>query len=320
MDLRRWTAFAAMTLPLFGAVLVMAAGLGLHGHFSDNEPPHCCGSSDLKLPAPPGDRVPSTGALRPEIYAQRIRYVAAGQFQVATIFAAIGFGLALAVPLAFGNTQHGRTSYAIAAVTLGITAALTFIGTTTSPALHALLELTVEHEFASIETFRILLEQLTSVAATVLVVTASLLLFPVSGNLETRLRTTAERHTALSYLLALGTALLAGDVLLKRAAGQWSLSYFVDPDCAVLRELVDGIVSGWAVYDSLFLAATYIPAAVVLRGRLARYASEVDVQPPPAWFDKTWLTISPLQEISRLIAILGPFLVGQASDIANLLK
>lgn len=320
MIVRRVAPLAPAVLPLLGALFVMTVAMNLHRQFATDVSGVCCDAADVDIAPPAGDRIPRSGALRPDIYSQRIRFVAAAQFQAAAILAATAFGLAIIAPLALGRDERGRRAYVLLATITGIAAALTFIGANTSPMLHSLLKATVRHEFVEIETYRVAFERLTSVAATTLVIAVTLLLLPVAGDLERRLRTTARRHLLLSHLLFLGTTLLASDVLLKMAAGDWALSYYGTSDREQVGRLVDAIISGWAVYDSLFLAATYIPAAVVLRGRLSRYATDVQPHTAPAWFDRSWLTESPLQEISRALAILGPFLVGQSPKIADLLK
>jgi len=311
---------APAILPIGCALIVMASALWLHGTLSTRPAGQCCGSVDVTIPPPPGDRVPHPGNLRPELYARRINYVAALQFQVATIVASLMCGAALIYPRICRREDRARGVFIFIILAVGTFFAATVINEDTSPTLHALIEMTMRHEFASIETMRFAFERTTSVTATLLIAVASLFMLPVSGGRQTRIRELASRHTGLSYLLAVGTTLLAADVLLKMCAGRWAIAYYVKPAQDSLAELVDGIVSGWAVYDSLVLAAAYIPATVVLRGRLQREARRVNVKDPPEWFDPQWLTISPVQEISKILAILAPFLVGQVQDITKLLS
>ena len=318
MRTRKLLALAPALLPILCAIFVTFVAMFMIGTFAKRSKV-CCGSADIERIQPPEKRMPKNEHLLPELYARRIDYVAGAQFQVAGIVATFGFGGALLLAQIRRGDRRRRLAFAAAIMAFGIIFPLTTIRPETSASLHDLLVRTVQNEFASIETFRITMERLTSTAAILLILIACLLLFPVHGSVESRLRETAKRHGELSYLLALGTVLLVGDVLLKMLAARWAAEYFVAPQREQIASLVQGIASGWAVYDSLVLAAAYIPAAIVLRSRLRKYAAEVDLKTPPAWFEKEWLVTSPMQEVSRLLAILAPFLVGKATDIAALL-
>lgn len=317
MQIRKLRAVAPAFLPILCAFVVMVVAMAMLATFA--RPKGCCGASDIQRLDPPKERIPHPGNLLPELYARRIDYAAAAQFQAAGIAATLGFGGALLIAQIRRGNRRWRLSFAAAIIALGVLTAATTIRAETSASLHHLLQQTVQTEFPSIETFRIGMERMTSVASFLLIVIAGLLLLPVHGDIENRLRESVKRQGELSYLLALGTVLLVGDVLLKLVAARWAVAYFVPPQRDAIASLVQGIGSGWAVFDSLVLAAAYIPAAVVLRSRLRTYASEVDLKAPPSWFDREWLVTSPLQEVSRLLAILAPFLVGKATDIAALL-
>jgi hypothetical protein len=317
MRFQKLREFAPALLPIFCATVVTVVAMAMIVTFVQSE--GCCSAADIQKADPPQDRIPRSGNLLPELYAHRIDYAAAAQFQAAGIAATIGFGGALLIAQIRKGNRRQRLGFALGIITLGILSAMTTIRPETSASLHHLLQRTVQTEFPSIETFRIGMERMTSVAAFLLIALAGLLLLPVQGDPESRLRESVKRHGELSYLLALGTVLLVGDVLLKMVAAKWAVAYYVGAQREALASLVQGIASGWAVFDSLVLAAAYIPAAVVLRSRVRDYASKVDQKTPPSWFDKDWLVTTPLQDVSRLLAILAPFLVGKATDIAALL-
>lgn len=308
---------AVAMLPILCVAFVTVVAISLMGVFASSD--GCCGPADIKQLAISKDRLPADGNLPPELYARRIDYVGAAQFQALGIVATLGFGGAILVAQIRRGNRRRRIAFSVVMLVFAVVFAVTTIGPETSASLHNLLERTVRTEFAPIETFRITIERITSASSVLLILIASLLLLPVHGDIESRLRQLVRRQTELSYLLALGTVLLVGDILLKRCAARWAAAYFTGDAHTSVLNLVDAITSGWAVYDSLVLAAAYIPAAVVLRNRLRHYAAEVDQKTPPAWFEKEWLAATPLQEVSRLLAILAPFLVGKATDIAALL-
>jgi len=176
---------------------------------------------------------PTVAKLSPDTYARRIHYVAAAEFQAVAIAAALGFGFLLLLRLACDTESGWRFGFATAMVVLACVSATLLITPERPSPLHTLLRAT------ALQNFQIAFERATGVAAAVLVTVAALL----------------RRQRDLWYLLLLGAVLLAGDVLLAMFAGRWAATG--------VDELVNAIVFGRIVFDTLFLAATWIPAAIV---------------------------------------------------------
>jgi hypothetical protein len=308
------------TLPPLCAIFVIYAAGMVRDRF-DETSRVCCSARDVALPAQRAQSaLPKPHALPADLYAARVTFVAAAQVQVVAIAATVTFGGALLLPLLCEGRRTARRIFALTVVAGAVASATYELRPDTFFAFHHAVATTIATEFEAIERWRIGFEQATSIAASLLVAILSLLLLPPAGSIERRIKITAEHNRRLTYVLILGTIVLAGSALLKTCLGRWITAYFDPPSQQVVRSFVESIVSGWAVYDSLFLAVTYVPAAVVLRLRLRRYAEEIDLKAPPPWYEPQWLTSSPLQDLSRVLAILAPLLVGQASDIVSFLQ
>ena len=126
MKARRIAAFAPALLPIGCALGVMVAALTLHARLSRPPGDACCGSAEVTWPESAG-RVSKSAGLPPVVYARRINYVAALEFQVATIAAALLAGAAMLYPRLRGREHRGRFVFLIAVVAVGTFFALTTI-------------------------------------------------------------------------------------------------------------------------------------------------------------------------------------------------
>jgi hypothetical protein len=297
-------------LPLVCALFVMSAAFLVSVVLMKGSDGDCCTAKDLVLqPSANAQAQRAAGTLTPDMYSGRARYIAAVQVQLVAIATAVCVGTFMLLRLV--RKRPGRIAFVLLVLAFGAISAGLLINERQSPAFHALMLTTVAREFPVVEDMRFVLERSTAVAATVLGGIASLFLLPQGRDLEA-LRRTAAHYRSLTYLLAIGTFLLGADVLARTVLGMWATTYFDDK---VVDSLVESIVAGWGVYDSLFLAAIFIPTALVLRFRIQELTANVDRNAPPDWFDAQLLSESPLQILSRAGAILTPFLVGQASNL-----
>jgi hypothetical protein len=297
-------------LPLVCALFVMSAAFFVSVVLMKGSAGACCTAEDLVLKLSDDAQAQrAAGTLTPDMYAGRARYIAAVQVQLAAIATAVCVGVWMLLRLVCNRPR--RIAFVLLVLGFGAISAGLLINERQSPAFHALMLKTVAREFSMVEDVRFALERSTAVAATLFAGIASLLLLPQGRGLDA-LRRTAAHYRLLTYLLPIGTVLLGADVLARTVLGMWATTYFANKN---IDPLVESIVAGWGVYDSLFLAAIFIPTALVLRFRIQELTANVDRNAPPDWFDAQLLSESPLQILSRVGAILTPFLVGQASKL-----
>lgn len=135
----------------------------------------------------------------------------------------------------------------------------------------------------------------------------------------------AARMDRLRVLLYSGTLALVTAVLRVNVTTQWALSYLApesDKDkvrvvaTKVIGELASAFTTTQAASNTLLLAAVYVPAFLVLRGRAARLAD--GRMPPPArekWLKERGLSFSFSEYVPRIVAILGPLLAGPLGEL-----
>jgi len=308
-----------IALPLVSALLVMSIAAVTRDRLEKGiSATGCCNAGRLHLPDIAATKTPAQQrTLTPEMYASRLNFIAAVQIHIVAIIAAAVVGLVLM----YKKLNLGTQSWPVRiAFIIGIASlfALLLLDEQPSPALEMLEARTVATEFPRVHLLRFAMEQSTVVAATMLVAAASLLLLPPKGDPLAKLKATSDGYHRLSYLLNAGTLLLGADVLTKAVLMQWTESYFSGADQKSIHTLTERIVAGWGVYDSLLLAATYIPTALILKGRLKAWTAEGQLTEPPTWFNPKWLAEGPLAELGRIAAILAPFVIGQAASALRL--
>ncbi|HVF68619.1 MAG TPA: hypothetical protein VM914_13200 [Pyrinomonadaceae bacterium] len=139
----------------------------------------------------------------------------------------------------------------------------------------------------------------------------------------------ALRMNSLNVLLYAGTAALVTTVLRVSVTFRWGLSYlpsYVRPGesgaavTKVLENFATAFISTQAGSYTLFLAAVYIPAALILRGRAAALAGKRLPMPQrEEWLRSRGLSVSFSEYLPRVVAILGPFLAGPLGDLVGFL-
>ncbi|MEA2164280.1 MAG: hypothetical protein QOK37_2407 [Thermoanaerobaculia bacterium] len=252
-----------------------------------------------------------------DTYSGRLDFMGAMEVQITAIIVAIvvGFGLAVSAIRTLGRSARPIVWII---VFLGALALTILIKDDQSPREYGeLLDKTAASQVSHINAIRLGLEGSTALAATVLAIATALVLYPAEGDAIHRLEAAAESYRRLSYLLTAGTILLASDIFTKTILTKWAVAYYVtEPDKgAAVAALGKSIVTGWGVYDSLFLAATYIPSALLVRTRLRKGGEVIDTKAAPAWFNIKWLSDTSLEDIGRAAATLTPFIVGQAANL-----
>jgi hypothetical protein len=293
----KWSVLA----PLLSALVLMVVLAMIRGGFA-------AGGQQLADP-PPGTPA--------EAHAGQLDFIVAMQVQVAAILAAVVVGIALAWSAIRARTRS-EMPIVLAILLLGAVAFTVLILDSQSPDEYdRLMTKTVETTKPLVDVIhiRLALDRITAGAATILAIATTFVLFPAKG--DDRLRATVGSYRCLSYLLTAGTMLLASHVLTNTVLMSWAATYYpAGASRAPVVALGKSLINAWGVYDSLFLAATYIPAAAIVRTRLRNWGlSEVDPKAIPSWFDPKWLLSNSLEDIGRAAATLTPFIVGQAANL-----
>jgi hypothetical protein len=291
----------------------MVSGLGVLQLFTLQQP-RCCYSSVLDLP--PVDP-PTPGFILPARYAGRVQYTAAVQLEIAAGIASLMVGVYVGLACrTVRRTKRAETIFLL--LLFGIVAGCSVITPRLLPAVNALMQHTIACECPTLPTFQLWEQRGTAAVAVLLVGVAGLLLTPMRGSVRRQAQAIVARERMLSYLLAVGTVLLAASVLRISALAVWITSYFAKDDQPGIQALMNATAATWGMYYSLFLAATYVPTLLVLRTRLRAIAASIDQHAPPIWYDKALFTASPLQEIGSVVGILTPVLVGEAAKLLEL--
>lgn len=147
---------------------------------------------------------------------------------------------------------------------------------------------------------------------------------------RTQARDIAERMRLLRVMLYFGTALLvivslrfstelrwAADLL--RAWNPASPGPAADAALKPIEGYFSVITTTAAATNTLIMAAVYVPAALVLRGRAHRLAAEVTGEgPTPArekWLQERGLAFSLAEHLPRVAALLAPLLAGPIGEL-----
>ena len=293
----KWSAIA----PLLSALVLMTLFWIIHCRFAADPGPI------LGKPA---------GAYTVEVYAGRLDFMAAMEVQLTAIIAALAVGVGLAMSaIRHRAPSEKRVTWSILVLSV-VAFAILILDKQSPPEYGDLLEMTAANQLTYVNAFRLGLEALTALAAIILAAATALVLLPGEGDTRGSLENAAGSYRCLSYLLATGTILLASDIFTKTILTKWMVTYFAEGDKASVVALGKTIVTGWGVYDSLFLAATYIPSALLIRTRLRMWGTVIeDPKTAPPWFNPKWLSDTSLEDIGRAAATLTPFIVGQAANL-----
>ena len=190
-----------------------------------------------------------------------------------------------------------------------------------------------------------LINSLTYAAAFTLVFASCAILLPRPGVAETDIRDedaapneteqaagealagTANKFAAVSeqmkdlrIVLYFGTFLLIIGVLRMSAVTQWTLAFISQDAIDAAKSFYITLSSVTGGFNSLILAAVYLPAAYILQRRAQLLAKELPL--PPDKQEETLkskgLTFSFRESLPRVLAILGPLLAGPIGELFKL--
>jgi len=294
----KWSALA----PLLSALVLMAILWVIRLSFA----------TDVR----PGVATPAR-TLTVEANAGRLDFTAALEVQVTSIILAMVVGVGLAISALRNRTASEKVVVGTILFFAAVALAVVILDKQSPPEYDDLLAKTVANQLINVKDLSLDFAGMTAIAATILATATAFVLWPTESDRLRRLEAAAESYRRLSYLLTVGTILLVSDIFTKTVLTRWAAAYYVLPaDKATIAALGKSIVNGWGVYDSLFLAAAYIPAALIVRTRLRNWGlSEFAAKPIPAWFDPKWLLGNSLEDVGRAAATLIPFIVGQAANL-----
>ena len=162
-----------------------------------------------------------------------------------------------------------------------------------------------------------------------LVLASCVVIWPPRAGRKQRPAELARRMDSLRLLLYTGTAALVTTVLRVSMTFRWGLSHLPSgsdaaPDVAgvvkVLQGFASAFISTQAASYTLFLAAVYVPALLVLQGRAEALAgARLPAPQKEEWLRKRGLAASLSEHLPRVVAILGPFLAGPLGDLIGFL-
>ena len=314
---------ATPLLPLL-AVLAVLGVIGAGEAILAPPPPQgCCAATTIVLPRSP---VLSTTAgptsltiLRPAMYAARLTYSSAAKLQFAAFVVALLGGVILGLQLLPPMRLTRRIVLLLTIALVGAVSAYAAISPALTPATTLRVSQTVAIECGSVPHLNLMLDRMTMALAFFLTIIAGSALARPRGALSVRLRRLAAGHRAITMILALSTIFLAVSIFRVTALGRWVESYYPDESVARdIRVLFDSVIQTWGIYFSMMLAAVYVPSTLLLRWRIAHAAHGLPSGTPPNWLDPSWLKTSYTQELTRVLAVLAPFLAGQAADLLRI--
>lgn len=156
-------------------------------------------------------------------------------------------------------------------------------------------------------------EQSGAVGAALLGTSMAIVVFFAKGS-ERRL---GIRMRQAGWILYAGTLLLVSSVLRLDALYQWSAAAEnVEAMSKAVGALGDSLTRAWGIYYTLLLASVYLPSYAIIRSR-AHSLVPVDESGDLAdkWLKDRGLGSTLPELLPRILAILAPFIVGQASKV-----
>jgi len=130
-----------------------------------------------------------------------------------------------------------------------------------------------------------------------------------------KLATISEQMRDLRLVLYFGTFLLIIGVLRMSAVTQWTLAFISPENVEAARSFYITLASVAGGFNSLILAAVYLPAAYILQKRAKLFAKELPPVEQKEMLESKELTFSLKESLPRIIAILGPLLVGPIGEL-----
>ncbi|HEX8131208.1 MAG TPA: hypothetical protein VF527_19065 [Pyrinomonadaceae bacterium] len=196
------------------------------------------------------------------------------------------------------------------AADLGLYVAINTAADVTSPA-QMLLERTVARILPDINFYNRLFDALGSMVGITLAVASCTIIWRNTGVAPDE-RELRHHLRLLRGLLYAGAAALIIGVLRLATSLNWGGDFWTDDSAAgkEIAKLTTGIISSLGISYTLALACMYLPTVLVLSARARRLAKDESPDKQDEWLKNHGLTLSYLGYLPRLLALLGPILVG----------
>jgi len=189
------------------------------------------------------------------------------------------------------------------------------------PIFMALFPNTIAKDVPAIEEITNFLNCLGNAAALSVLLTSCAILLPCyADSFPQAIKQLSRRMKYLRIVLYVGTLLLIVAILLKKAIYQWSLAYTSqEPGPAkTASDFLASILAMEGGFYTLVLVAVYLPAAFVLQRR-ARVLDTLPVEESEKekQLQQHGLTFSFTESLPRILAILGPTLIGPVGEFLS---
>ncbi|HEX8457609.1 MAG TPA: hypothetical protein VF656_09945 [Pyrinomonadaceae bacterium] len=199
----------------------------------------------------------------------------------------------------------------------GLIAALLTSADVSSPA-HLMLARTVARVIPDIDFYNRLFDALGLTVGMMLAFAACTLIWRKEGETQDERELKRRLHLLRGLLYAGAAALIIG-VLRLAAALNWGGGFWAAGSASgrEMSALINGIVSSLGISYTLILVSIYLPTVLILNGRAQTLAQAESPDEPKAWLEKRGLTLSFLGYLPRLLALLGPVLIGPIGQLIN---
>ena len=254
-------------------------------------------------------------------YGGRLTWYLLGEFYLFVCLAA----LVVAAMLIFQLSPHQPFVRMLGALLLSLLVGLFLFR---NPKIHMavfliILEKTIKHDVPAIIPMTDFFNSLGNAAAFALLLASCATLFPSPETAYPQgMKLLSQKMKALRLVLYTGTILLVGTMLLKRAIFQWALAYTSQEEQAVeaARLFISNLLTMDGGFYTLILAAAYLPASLILQRRAQRLP-DLPVEEPEKEkkLKEHGLVFSWAESFPRILAILGPFLVGPVGELLNVI-
>lgn len=137
--------------------------------------------------------------------------------------------------------------------------------------------------------------------------------------LNSRLDLISEQMKDLRIVLYIGTFLLIAGSLRMSALAQWSVAYISSNAVEAAQTLNTSAIAVTGGFNTLILAAVYLPAAYILQRRAQLFIknSSLEIEEKEKRLKDRELTFNFRESLPRLAAILGPLLAGPIGDLVK---
>jgi hypothetical protein len=184
-----------------------------------------------------------------------------------------------------------------------------------------MLEKTITRDVPAIASMTNLLNSLGNAAAFALLLASCTTLLPSHQEPSPEgIKYLSKHMKALRLVLYTGTILLVGTMLLKKAIFQWGLAYTSQDEVALeaAKLFVTSLLALDGGFYTLVLAASYLPAVLVLQRR-TQFLTDLPAEEPEREkkLKEHGMIFSWADSFPRILAILGPFLVGPVGELLN---